>query len=96
MPEHPVSQNLCSQLADRPPSACSYAPGTHKAAKALLALREGWEGLERFPVQDRAALVFSAGMLLPYSAPQETPDFQAGGLQHCKQSWVASLTPKFA
>ena len=50
----------------------SYAPGTQEATKALLALREGWRGLRRFPLQDRAALAFSAGMMLPYSAPEAT------------------------
>lgn len=67
---------------------CSYAPGTQKAAKALLALREGWGGLRRFPLQDRAALVFTAGMLLPYSAPETT-----GQQVRTAALWLLKRTP---
>lgn len=51
---------------------CRYVPGQQGAAKVILALRQGWKGLRQFPLlPDRAALVVSAGLLLPYS----TPDF---------------------
>lgn len=51
---------------------CRYMPGRQGAAQVILALREGWKGLTRFPLfPDRAAIVVSAGLLLPYS----TPDF---------------------
>ena len=47
-------------------------PGNEGTARLILALRQGWKGLQKFPLfPDRAALVVSAGLLLPYS----TPDF---------------------
>lgn len=58
-----------------------YVPGQEGAAKVILALRKGWKGLRQFPVfPDRAALVVSAGLLLPYS----TPDF-ASSLSKAKK-----------
>ena len=49
-----------------------YAPGSQRAAEALLALRQGWAGLQRFSWIDRGAIMFSAGLLLPYTAPEDT------------------------
>ena len=41
------------------------------AAKAMLTLRKGWKGLADVPlIPDRLALMFSAGLLLPYSTPE--------------------------
>lgn len=51
---------------------CRYMPGQKGAARVMLTLRDGWKGLRKFPLfPDRAALIVSAGLLLPYS----TPDF---------------------
>ena len=48
-----------------------YVPGQEGAARAMLALRQGWKGLSKIPlIPDRAALIFSAGLLLPYSTPE--------------------------
>ena len=55
-------------------------PGNKGTARLILALRQGWKGLRKFPLfPDRAALVVSAGLLLPYS----TPDFATSVSKVC-------------
>lgn len=49
---------------------CRYIPGKEGAARVMLALKKGWKGLKDIPIfPDRLALIFSAGLLLPYSTP---------------------------
>ena len=51
---------------------CRYRPGSAGAAKALLAMRDGWSALRSFSRLERGAMAVVGASLLPYS-PMHRP-----------------------
>ena len=49
-----------------------YRPGSAGAAKALLAMRDGWSALKSFSRLERGAMALIGASLLPYS-PMHRP-----------------------
>ena len=61
------------------PHTRRYRPGSSGAAKALLAMRDGWSALKSFSALERGAMAIVGASLLPYS-PMHRP---AGKLLDC-------------
>lgn len=49
-----------------------YSPGSPAAARALQAMKQGWQALKTLPRVDRAAIMVTGGVLVPFSAPEAT------------------------